>query len=115
MTKIEDKSTYLSPTELTLQLTLKDIWLDFFLNWHLIRKLHSGDKLVAEETCCRNSRGQVYVRFSKQFIDKIEHLDQRGYKPRAASVKYIVYWQKEGSDREVRIVLPELILNRIAE
>jgi ATP-dependent DNA helicase RecQ len=55
------------------------------------------------------------VRFSKQFIDKIEHLDQRGYKPRAASVKYIVYWQKEGSDREIRIVLPELILNRIAE
>lgn len=116
MTKIEDKNTYLSPTELTLQLTHKDIWLDFFLNCqHLIRKLHSGDKLVAEETCCRNSRGQVVVRFSKQFIDKIEHLDQRGYKPRAASVKYIVYWQKEGSDREVRIVLPELILNRIAE
>jgi ATP-dependent DNA helicase RecQ len=113
MTRIEDKGKYPSPPELTMQLTHRDVWLDSFLNCQgILRQLCSGDKLLAENSCCRNSKGQIVVRFSQQFARKVEYLVQRGYKPTAAFVKYIVYWQKEDSDREVRIVLPELLLSR---
>ncbi len=37
---------------------------------------------------------------------------EKGYMPKTAKIRFIVYWQKEGSEYEVRIVLPELYFER---
>jgi ATP-dependent DNA helicase RecQ len=97
-----------------MQLTHKDIWLDFFISCQrLIQQLNSGDKLQVDGVCCHNMNRQVVLRFSASFVRQIEYMNQRGYVPTAATVSYIVFWQKEDAEREIRIVLPEVTFSRI--
>ncbi|NLB41268.1 MAG: hypothetical protein GX815_03255, partial [Clostridiales bacterium] len=113
LNRIEDRDSYPQPTELSMQLTHKDIWLDNFMFCQpAIEQLQSGDKLILSGTSCLNTRGQLVVKFSSSYIEQLEDLAQKGYKPVTASVKYIVYWQKENADKEIRIVLPELVFSR---
>ncbi len=99
-----------------MQLSYKDVWLDYFLSCqNLIMRLTSGDVLnVNGEHCC-NAKGQPVLRFSKKFTEQIEAMKQKDYMPKTAKIRFIVYWQKEGSEYEIRIVLPVLYLERIEE
>ena len=111
---IDDFKDYLPPDQLAIQLSFKDVWLDYFLSCqNLISQLNSGDPLVVDGDCCRNSKGQMILRFSKQFIRQIETMKQRNYIPKTARVRFIVYWQKENSEYEIIIVLPEIGFERI--
>jgi len=113
---INDSKIYLPPYQLAMQLTYRDVWLDSFLSCQdLISKLNSGDELIVDGCCCLNSRGQIVLKFSKQLIKQIEVLRQKNYEPKTAIIRFIVYWQKENSDHEVRIILPELYFERTEE
>jgi hypothetical protein len=79
---------------------------------NLIFQLNSGDVLAIDGTCCRNSKRQVVLRFSRQLIKQIEAMKQKQYLPKAAKIRFIVYWRKENSEQEIRIVLPELYFER---
>lgn len=106
----EDLLAYEQPCELAIQLTHKDIWLDYFLicqKW--IRQLNSEDILMVDDECCKDSRGRVVLRFSKRFREQVENLKCKGYIPKTATVKFIVYWNKEDTEKEIRIILPELV------
>jgi len=110
---IDDSKGYLPPCQLAMQLSFKDVWLDFFLSCqNLISQLNSGDVLTVDGDCCRNSKGQAVLRFSKQLIKQIEVMKQKNYVPKTAKVRFIVYWQKENSEYEIRIILPELYFER---
>jgi ATP-dependent DNA helicase RecQ len=37
---------------------------------------------------------------------------QAGYMPARAVINYIVYWRKEDSEKEIRIILPELYVRK---
>ncbi|HOM02335.1 MAG TPA: RecQ family ATP-dependent DNA helicase [Acetivibrio sp.] len=111
-----DSNIYYSPCKLAMQLTHKDIVLDFFFSrQNLIAWLTSGDELVVDGNCCKNLKGQEVVLFSKQFRGKIEEMRQKNYIPKRAKVRFIVYWQKEGSEYGIRIVLPEVYFERTTE
>jgi ATP-dependent DNA helicase RecQ len=108
--RLEDNEDYLQPEELVMQLTYRDVWLDFFQSRQaVVSRLQSGDVLVVDGCCCRNSKGQEILMFSKQFREKIQEMKQQNYVPSTARVRFIVYWQKEDSTGEILIVLPELI------
>lgn len=110
---IDDSKAYFEPSQLAMQLTYNDVWLDFFISCqNLISQLNGGDVLTVEENCCRNSKGQTMLRFSKQFIEQMEAMKQKNYVPKSAKIRFIVYWQKENAEREIRIVLPELYFER---
>jgi ATP-dependent DNA helicase RecQ len=112
---INDAQVYLPPYQLVMQLTFKDVWLDFFFSCqNLIAQLNTGDVLTVDESGCRNSKGQRVLKFSKQFIKKVEIMRQNNYIPKTAKIRFIVYWQKEDLEYEIRIVLPELNFKRIA-
>ena len=97
------------PNELTMQLTFKDIWLDYFTNkQHLISQLQCGDLLTINGNECLNKNGQSILRFSKQFVNQIESMNQKNYKLKRAEVNFIIFWKKENAEREVKIILPEL-------
>ena len=114
MQVVVDSQTYLPPQELVIQLSHRDVQLDFFLYYpHLIKELNSGEFLGFDENGCNNSKGQAVVRFSKQFLKQIESLRHKNYVPKTAKIRFIVYWQKENTEREVRIVLPELYFEKI--
>lgn len=113
---VVDNEVYSPPDQLVMQLSYKDVWLDFFLSCqNLISKLNSGDELTVSGERCLNSKGQEVVRFSKQFINQIESMKQKNYVPKKAKIRFIVYWQKEDSEYEIRIVLPEVYFERKEE
>lgn len=106
---VDDYKVFLSPNQLAIQLTFKDVWLDYFAsNQYLISQLNSGDELTIDGDYCCNVKGQQILKFSKQFVKKIEILKQKSYIPITAKIRFIVYWRKENSEQEIRIVLPEL-------
>ena len=80
MNRVFDRKIYLPPRQLAMQLTFKDVWLDYFFSCrHLVRQLNSGDELIIDGGVCRNSKGQVILKFSKQFINQIESMKQKSY------------------------------------
>lgn len=111
--RVNDSEDYLPPCRLAMHLTYKDVWLDFFISCQpLVSQLNSGDELIIDRDCCRNSKGQVVLKFSRQLIKQIEDRKQKNNVPKTAKIRFIVYWQKENAEHEIRIVLPELHFER---
>lgn len=113
LTRIEDNELYFQPNELAMHLTYKDVWLDFFINkQHLISELHCGDILTFNGNECVNSRHQPILRFSKQFLQRIEHMKTKKYELKSLKVNFIVYWLKEDTLQEIKIILPEVYFEK---
>ncbi len=111
--RVFDNGNYSLPSNLAMHLTYKDIWLDFFKNkQHVISQLTSGEKLVINADDCTNSKGQSVMKFSRQFLNIIEDLKQKGYHLKEAKINFIVYWKKEDSEQEIKIILPEVFFER---
>lgn len=107
--KINDREMHLPPSELTMQLSYKDIWLDYFINrQHLVSQLSSGARLTVSDNECLNSKGQCVLKFSQRFTEQIAAMKEKNYMLKSATVSFIVYWLKEGAVHEVKIILPEL-------
>ncbi|WP_321480630.1 RecQ family ATP-dependent DNA helicase [uncultured Bacteroides sp.] len=110
---VEDNEIYLPPNEMAMHLTHKDIWLDYFTGRQsLISQLMSGDALIVNGYECLNQSGQSVLKFSRKSMARIEEMKEKGYELKRAKVGFIIYWQKEGSEQEVRIILPELYFER---
>lgn len=113
---LEDNTLYEPPKELVMHLTFKDIWLDYFAHrQHLVDQLMSGKALALHEDDALSYNGQPVLKFSKHYLEEIASLKTRNYVLKSAKVNAIVYWLKEGSDREFKIVLPELCFERRGE
>jgi len=111
--KVVDREIYLPPNELAMHLTHKDVWLDYFKNkQYIISQLTSGDVLTLNGTECLNSINQSVLKFSMQFVSQIESMKQRNYVLKSAKVNFIIYWLKEGTEQEVKIILPELYFEK---
>lgn len=111
--RIEDSKTYSLPNEMAMHPSYTDVWLDYFINRQsLISQLVSGDTLYLSGNECLNSNGQTVLRFSKQFVNQIENLKARSYELKSAKVNFVVYWLKEGTEQEVKIILPELYFEK---
>ncbi|PWT95846.1 MAG: RecQ family ATP-dependent DNA helicase [Bacteroidetes bacterium] len=109
----EIEELFYPPSEMVLQLTFKDIWLDYFKNkQYLISQLISGDILTLYGYECLNSKGQSVLKFSQQFIKEIENIKKGNYELRGAKINFVVYWRREGEEKEVLILLPELTFIR---
>ena len=113
MERFEDNDAYLPPNEMAINLTLKDVWLDYFLGRQaLVSQLTSGDTLVVNGNECLNSKGQPVLKFSRQFVREIDAMTKLKYELTCAKVNFILYWLKEGSESEVKIILPELYFDK---
>ncbi len=111
--KVEDSEIYQEPTQLIMHLTYKDVWLDFFISRQFdIMQLMSGDKLIIQEDACFNNSGSAVLKFSKPFLLTIEAQKQMGYILKEARVNFIVYWIKEDTDKEIKIILPEICFEK---
>src|SRR5690606_14995577 len=111
--RIEDTEMHLAPTKIAMHLTYKDIWLDYFITrQHLVSQLSSGDTLIVNGDECTNNKGQVVLKFSKQFLNTIEMQKQKGYQLKQAKVNFILYWKKENAEHEAKIILPELYFEK---
>ncbi|MBX2985931.1 MAG: RecQ family ATP-dependent DNA helicase [Bacteroidia bacterium] len=111
--RIDDREIYLPPNEIAMHLTYTDVWLDYFINkQHLISQLTSGDTLTLNGEECLNLKGQSVLKFSQKFVSQIESKKAENYCLKSAKVNFIVYWKKEDTEQEVKIILPELYFER---
>ncbi|NHE59220.1 RecQ family ATP-dependent DNA helicase [Cyclobacterium plantarum] len=109
--KINDPSIYGPPKKLSMQLSFKDVWLDYYLKrQNFLVTLQSGDPLRVNGNQCLNSAGKPVLTFSKLFVAQLENLAKMGYLLDSGKVNHLVYWKKEGLEKEALIILPELIL-----
>jgi ATP-dependent DNA helicase RecQ len=113
MARIDNHGQQFPPDQLVMQLAHKDIWLDYFMGRQReISHMKSGDGLAVRDNRCLDKKGVPLVTFSRSFSNRLEKLRRAGYAPARAVVNYIVYWQKEDPEKEIRIVLPELFLEK---
>lgn len=109
---IEDQNCYEEPTELTLQLTHRDVVLDFFKGKkELLLKLRSGMELSLIDCYLLaklNGKTVRIAKLSKACKDRIESLLSKGYCPVSAEIRFIVAWKKEGDADETPVVLPDI-------
>jgi ATP-dependent DNA helicase RecQ len=98
------------PGTLSIQLSHKDVWLDFFRSKQsAVSKLTAGDKLHIVDKECRTGKGAVVLKFSRNFLDTIDSLTRQGYVLNNAIVTFVVWWKKEDDpENEIRIVLPQV-------
>ncbi len=112
--RINNVNIYSPLTELTQQLTLRDVQLGYFnFVQHRINGLLCGDDLILSEEGCSNMNGDLILKFSAGYHNFLTLRSKKGFKPVNAKIDFIVYWKGEGSDEDVKVVLPELTFERI--
>lgn len=116
VTYTDDGTVYGEPNELTLQLTHKDVVLDFFRDKKdAILGLHSGIVLsVKENYLCAEINGQNVrvAKFSKACRERLQRLQDKGYHPCSAVVRFVVAWKNKEDEKEIAVLLPDLFLRR---
>jgi ATP-dependent DNA helicase RecQ len=115
---IHDTNTYSPPEKLTLHLTYNDVYLDYF---KFVQRrqysLISGQKLLIVEQGLLNLKNELIIKFSKQFAEKKEGLEKDGFTLTKAKVNFILYWKPQDADEkdiEIKIVLPELLFEKLS-
>ncbi|MFA6949889.1 MAG: RecQ family ATP-dependent DNA helicase [Lentimicrobiaceae bacterium] len=97
------------PNELVMQPGFKDVWLDYFAGkQYQINRLKSGDPLKVTGTDGYDLNGRPILKFSREFSKTIDTYQHKGYKITKCTVNHIIYWIKEGTENEIKIVLPEV-------
>ncbi|MGN0604749.1 MAG: RecQ family ATP-dependent DNA helicase [Oscillospiraceae bacterium] len=114
--KLSDTRNYAPPEEIIIQLTHKDMFLDFFKDKkRFILSLKSGDELIIRgNELYREQNGKFYpaALFSKKFRDDIAKLANQGYYPKKAKIRFIVAWKGENDETETAIILPEIYFGK---
>jgi ATP-dependent DNA helicase RecQ len=115
---IHDTNTYSPPEKLTLHLTYNDVYLDYFkFVQRRLYSLISGQKLLIGEQGLLNLKNELIIKFSKQFAEKKEGLEKDGFTLTKAKVNFILYWKPQDADEkdiEIKIVLPELLFEKLS-
>ena len=114
--KTEDTTLYQAPEEIVLQLTHKDVFLDFFKERKRdVFQLHSGNPLLLRSgylDAMIQGQTKTVVRLSRHCMGKLEMLSQKGYVPSRAEVRFVVAWKGENDSTETAVLLPNIYLKR---
>ncbi len=112
-----DRNEYAIPDEVALQLSHKDVYLNFFEPIkNEVLSLKGGDLLYYNNDILYNSKNnKAVLKFSTAMMEKLKEWYERGYHIQSASVRFVVAWKPKDSHKntpESAILLPDLILSR---
>ena len=100
-------------SEMVMHLTHKDVNLGYF---RYIQKrmtnLMCGDSLCKAENGWANPDGQLVLKFSRQFNEKLIAIEKSGFLLHEVKIGFILYWKGEDAKEEVIIILPELFFGK---
>lgn len=103
-----DNFVYPNPENISRLLTHRDIKLGYFaFVQRRMNGLVSGNSLSITKEGLSTPNGLV-VKFSSEFADSLNQLEQKGYRMTEAKANFIVHWFNKKTDQEVKIILPEL-------
>ena len=111
-----DQRQYNMPEEIVLQLSHKDVNLGFFKERKKeILALRGGDPLVyGNFFLCNSLTGQPVAKLSVKMQNTLSEWEQRGYKVKSASVRFVVAWKPKDAQKnesETAVILADLILS----
>jgi ATP-dependent DNA helicase RecQ len=107
--RIENSNIFQPPSGLVLHLSHRDLYLGYFeYVQRRINELSSGDSLIISDEGCKNDKGELVLKFSKKFLERLAEIKQGGFELKEAKVNFIVHWTDDDKKIEVKIVLPEL-------
>jgi len=114
---VTDPVTYGAPDELLVQLTHKDVFLNFFKDKQaIINRLRSDNALFLNNygNLCVQENGRLIpiVVFSQAFKTALAEWASKGYSLVSAEIQFIVAWKGKDDDKETLIVLPSVKLKR---
>ena len=111
-----DTNQYAMPQEIKLQLTHKDVYLDFFKERKQeVLSLKGGDPLIYQDFILYDIAHRPVAKLSANMQQTLLYWKGKGYEVRSASVRFIVAWKpkdapKEG--QEIAVLLADLTLKR---
>lgn len=114
-----NNNEYNSPDDIILQLTHKDVILDFFkYKQNIIPKMRSGKQLIPSDDSLLvkfNGQETKVLKYSASCRNKIESLLKHGYKITDANIRFIVYWKKQDDEeeQEYAIILPNIKFSKV--
>lgn len=111
-----DPQPYAMPEEIILQLSHKDVYLDFFRERKQeILALRGGDALNYNNLFLYNlSTGKPIAKLSLRMQNTLSEWEQRGYKVKYAYVRFIVAWKPKYAQKdesETAVLLADLVLS----
>lgn len=112
-----DTHNYDMPDEIVLQLSHKDVYLDFFKECkNDVLALRGGDALTLRGNyLCTPTTGRAVAKLSKAMQEKLDSWAQKGYLATAASVRFVVAWKPKGTapnGQSAAVLLAEMTLRR---
>ncbi len=121
--RLTDEKMYSNPSQVVLELELRDVQLDLYSKPQLKRildNLKSGDELFYGEVEFSNGigrglntkSGNNIILFSKKFQQTLLKIESSGYKITKAKIAYIIYWYNEKFESEYKVPLARILLNR---
>lgn len=114
LTYNEDPNIYPEPQQIAIYLTLRDVQLWYFERvQHRIKDLFSGGRLIISEDGLADLKGDLMLIYAQKFREVLKGWYDKGFKIAAAKINYVVYWKDEDKEKEVKIVLPVLLLKKI--
>lgn len=112
--RIENNNIFQPPSGLALHLSHKDLYLSYFeFIQKRVNALTSGDSIVISEEGCKNEKGELVLKFSRNFLNKLAEIKTSGFELKEAKVNFIVHWKAEDKEQEVKIILPELQFEKL--
>jgi len=127
VTKNLDENQYQEPVEIVVPISHNGVTLSAFYYYRNdIAKLRSGGSLEikkelvdysdgrkADKYFCYSNDGKRVVQFSETTCKRIEEMVARGYLPRSAFIRNIVWWKQKEKDGkeypECKIILPDIL------
>lgn len=111
-----DNNQYPMPQEIVLQLSHKDVFLDFFKELKQdILKLRAGEQLLFKDNFLYETKSNKAVaRLSQRMQAKLMEISEKGYNVRYASVRFIVAWKPKDAPKdttETAVLLADLFLS----
>ena len=113
-----DKNQYPMPEEVVLQLSHKDVYLDFFKSRKMdILSLRGGDCLTYKDYYLfETSNNKPVAKLSSTMQTALSDWKEKGYEVKSASVRFVVAWKPKDSPKgeaETAVLLADLILSRV--
>lgn len=111
-----DESCYSEPETISLQMTHKDVFLDFFKDKkRMLFELRSGQALDPDEMYLYadvHGKRIKAAKLSKAFYGRLTELRQKGYEPTSANVRFIVAWKGSEDETETPVLLADISLSK---
>ena len=110
---VEDNTPYSAPNDISVQLTHRDVYLDFFKDKkEKILSLRSGQPLWFKDNGFYSATGDCVAVLSAKKRNELQELHRQGFSVYAAEVAFIAAWRSENDTVESAVMLPKMHLRR---